>query len=180
MGLLWLLLGIWRCWLGGGIGKDWPMKSGLRYVQYSAALLLVYFATWPLSWELTLIHAIGVLALARIYGHGPMLQVPLKPDPDGDLIYELASNVRSPELRWWTYAWIRYGPIGAVWGLTAEVAGGHFAGPCLTAWPIMIAYRVTWMLRGKLPTMTTAGDETQNWAELVGWSAAGALLMVYG
>ena len=74
MELLWLTLGLWRCWLGGGIGKNWPIKSGITSLQLAAALLLVYLATWPLTWQLTLIHAIGVLAIARLHGHGPMLQ----------------------------------------------------------------------------------------------------------
>lgn len=179
MELFWLLLGLWRCWLGGGIGKDWPAHSRTA-VQLLSGMVLVAIATWSAPWDLTLIHAIAIVAVARIYGHGPMLQVPLKPDPDGDLIYELATNVRSPELRWWAYAWIRYGLLGVVWGIAAAVDGGHFAGPVLATWAIMIAYRLSWACRDMLPKMTTPGDETQNWAELVGWSAAGALMMVYG
>lgn len=173
-----LFLGLWRCWLGGGIGKDWPVKSGLRYVQLIAILLLVYIATWHAPWHITLIDAIAILLVARGYGHGPMLQIPLKPDPDGDLIYDLVADIESNVLRWWAYGAVRYVLPGFVWALTLVVAGGGFVAPFFGTIAIVMTYRATWALRGKLPTMTTPGDETQNWAELVGWSILGALLAI--
>lgn len=176
MSFLFLLLGLWRCWLGGGIGKDWPVKSGLRYVQLIALLLLVYAATWHASWQITLIDAIALLAIARGYGHGPMLQIPLKPDPDGDVIYDLVAGIESQVLRWWAYAGFRYVLPAFVWGLVLALAGGGFAGPFCAGIAIVLGYRLSWALRDLLPTMTTPGDETQNWAELVGWTAAGFML----
>lgn len=176
MEFLFLLLGLWRCWLGGGIGKDWPVKSGLRYVQLIALLLLVYAATWHASWQVTLIDAIAIALIARGYGHGPMLQIPLKPDPDGDFIYDLVAGIESQVLRWWAYAGVRYIAPAMVWGLALAIAGGKFLAPVSFGCVIVLAYRTTWALRGHLPTMTTPGDETQNWAELMGWTAAGFML----
>lgn len=172
--MIWLFatLGLWRCWLGGGIGKGWPVKSGLTYVQYSAALLIAFLATWHSAWPVTLVDGVGILALARWHGHGPMLQMPLKPDPDGDFLFAIADHAGSAESKWWFYAWLRYGLPGIVWAVALEFAGVSGEGPFFGSILIMATYRLTWALK-PLPTMTTPGDETQNWAELLGWTALG-------
>src|SRR5690348_17059652 len=66
---LWLLLGVWRSWLGGGIGKDFA-----KPVQLPAVALLAVAASWHHPIYIMAVNAAMVIILARGYGHGPMLR----------------------------------------------------------------------------------------------------------
>ena len=172
-----ILLGLWRCWLGGGIGKGWPFENGLDWVQYAALIALVYLS----GTEFPLTNAIFLLILARGAKHSAMLRYPLHPG-DNDYIYELVRGFPDDShAQWWAYAGIRYIAPALVWGgaLKAQGAGGWYL-PAVGALCICVCYMATYHLREKLPVMTTPGDEAGNWSELVGWSLLGVALMGVG
>lgn len=171
MHLLFLTLGLWRCWLGRGIGDGFPVAKGLTYVQYAAALLLVYIATWADPWQITLVDAIGVLALARIYGHTPMEGWPLKADPD-DFILKIVGGPGGGYARYLAYAGIRYMIPAVVWGCALVLVGGSFHAPIIgTAW--IIAWYVILARVGKHDFF---GMQWPNWSQLIGWTGLGLAL----
>lgn len=174
----WLLLGLWRDWLGRGIGDGWPIKKGLTQLQYAAGLLLVYLATWHDPWPVTLIDAIGVLALARWYQHGPMLEYPLADDPDGDFILRLVGGAGGGALRYGAYAFVRYVAPAIVWTAALWLVGHYTVGPILGAIGICYCYPVLWQFHDKLPPPGAPGDAAQNWSELVGWVWLGLMMVI--
>jgi hypothetical protein len=177
--LIFPLLGLWRSWLGGGIGKDWPFKSGLTWLQYALALLLVYAATWHDPWQVTAIDGVGVILLARIYGHGPMLQFPLG-TKDGDFILSIVGGAGGGVLRYFAYAAIRYVLPAVIWSAGLWYVHAPYTGPVIGSMAVVVAYFAFTCAvhKGvKLPTFATPGDEAANWSELVGWTALGAALV---
>lgn len=172
------ILGLLRLWLGGGIGR----------CPDAIALLLVFpltFLNWGVTaadsstWYLPLIDAIGILFLARGYGHGPMLTLPIsqRTDGDPDEIYRLVSWIKNDELRWWAYSLWRYPVFTGPWVLARMFAGHEYAAaPAIGALFIVILYRCLWPFRNALPQFDRPGDQVQNWVELVGWGFLGALL----
>ena len=175
---VYLLLGAWRSWLGGGIGKDWPTRHGIAWVQYLALAAVPFGASWP-DWHLALTNYIGVLLLARGYGHGPMLSLPIGPDPDGDWIYDyIARWVPNLEARWWVYSLVRYVGFSGPWAAALAVQGYQWAGPVAGALLIVITFRALWPIRAKLPTLNDVGNQAQNWTEIIGWTLLGAALVL--
>jgi len=164
-----LSLGLWRCWLGGGIGKDWPIKRGLTWLQYAVLAVIVAVARWDQYWAYPVMEWASILILARGLGHGPMLQLPLGPD-SGDWILRIVGGAGGGAGRWLCYATIRYVGLSIPWALVTS-----------SWWPMygaaLIAVAYWWTVDMKLPTMTTPGDESGNWAELVGWSFCGLVVV---
>lgn len=148
-----VLSAAWRFWLGG-TPRNWPFAKGLTAFKYIAGLALAGGTAWMLThdWRLTAVSAVGYLAVWRIYGHGPMLQVPLGPSTK-DFIYALIpTGLRGTELGWWGYGFFRYVLPCAALGLViehwrpSELNYVAFAGVVIVA-----AYRVTYALRNHLP-----------------------------
>ncbi len=169
------LLGLWRLWLGGGFGRS-PVL-----LQYAALFALCFGAGFVhhAPWYLSLIDALGILFLARAYGHGPMLSLPIGQRTDGapDEIYKLIAGIKDDELRWWAYSLIRYPCFACPWALGRMIAGvDMFELPIIGALFIVILYRVLWTFREALPHFAIPGDQVENWTELLGWTFLGALV----
>jgi hypothetical protein len=174
---IYLLLGLWRSWLGGGIGKDWPMHNGLRAVQCVLLALLSMVATHP-NWQVGAINAVGLLVLAVGYGHAPMLRYPLG-DKRKDILLDAVGGPGGGIPRYFAYAGLRYMVPAVAWAGALWAMEAAWAGPLVGAWAIILAYFAFTMVvshGAKLPTFTAPGDEAGNWAELVGWSAMGLAL----
>lgn len=165
-----LCLGLWRCWLGGGIGKDWPIKRGLTWLQYAVLAVIVGAARWGEYWAYPVMEWVCILILARGLGHGPMLQNPLGPDKD-DWILAIVGGPGGGTFKWLCYAVIRYVGLAIPWAL---VAGSWWV--LFGAGLIVLAYYVNIKISARLPTMTTPGDEAGNWSELIGWTACGMIV----
>lgn len=179
MNYLFLALGLWRSWLGGGIGKDWPITKGLGMLQYAAAILLAFAANhW--AWKIGLIDGLGIIALARVYGHGPMLRYPLNDDPDGDFILSAVGGPGGGTLRYLSYGAIRYLVPALAWTVARAVVGHPGIAPLCGAVGIIVCYyaftRIKAVWGEALPTFTTPGDESSNLSEIVGWTILGACL----
>lgn len=169
------LLGLWRLWLGGGLGKS-AIAAEYGMVLVLAAL---QWGTSHMSWQLCAVDAVGILFLARSLGHGPMLTLPITQRTDGapDPLYELVAWIKNDELRWWAYSLLRYPAIAAPWGIARSLVGGAEWAPIIGALFIVILYRCLWPLRNALPQFDRPGDQVENWTELVGWTFLGALLI---
>lgn len=182
MTYLFLFLGLWRSWLGGGIGKDWPTAHGLMWVQYVALVSTMFAASG--DWRIGAVNASMALLLARGYGHGPMLGYPLNDDPDGDFILKLVGGAGGGTPRWFSYAGIRYVIPGAFWSLALALLSMNWWGPSAGAASIIVVYYIMARLKKRfpalLPTFTTLGDEAANWSELIGWTLLGIMLMIAG
>jgi len=177
MNWLFLLVGAWRIWLGGGILKDWPLKNGVEWLQYVLILTLALFASD--SWRHGVTNGIGLLVLARIYGHGPWFHIPLKLDPDGDFIMDILMKFlpKDGEIGWWIYGVIRYELVAVAWStmLFFQHSEGWY-GPLVGVTTMLLFARLFIKYQSRLPTFHDKGSEAQNWNELVGWSAIGLAL----
>lgn len=176
LGLLFLMLGLWRSWLGGGIGKDFPPKF-LTGTQYIALLGLVMAASWP-NWRVGGVNALGLLLLARGYIHGPMLRYPLGYNPKDTILY-LVGGPGGGTSRYLAYATIRYVGFSLPWAVALYFLDAVWWAPIAGAWLIVSTYFLFTRLVDAgvhLPTFTTPGDEAANWSELVGWTLMGFAL----
>lgn len=179
MSALLLTLGLWRCWNGGGIGKDWPVHRGLVPLQYAALALLLGIACWcGLRWQVAAVHFVGLYLLADGSPLGVMLTYPAKPtDKRHDYIWRLVKYTPNRHAQWWAYAVLRQGLFAAPWcGALYALGAAAWLAPAAGAGVIVLCYAGFGLAHQKLPTMTTPGDEAGNWSELVGWAALGFAL----
>lgn len=154
MSALWVILGSWRLWLGGGIGAGF-----LKWAQLPVLVLLAFDAS-PVWWPF-IINAIGLLVLARGFPHGYMLKYQGNP------------------VRYLAFATARYIAPGVWWSTMLWYVGQPWPGPVVGSVVIVTSYFgfTLAIYRGvRLPTFTHPGDEGGNWAELVGWTGLGVAL----
>lgn len=167
----WGLLGAARLTQGGG--TPLPRSAGV-----ASGALIAGVASIGQPWPIVATNVVGTLALMTL-PHGPFLSPDTASIADDrfDPVWSVTHEIRNTELRWWAYSLLRYPGTALIWAaalwfLGDATPGSRVAGAAL----IPIFYRCLWPLRRVLPTFKRAGDEVENWVELVGWTTLGAVI----
>jgi len=174
MSFIFLTLGLWRSWLGGGI----PPK-GRNVVQVLTLAAICVGATWG-DWVRGGVSFLALFAMARIAPHGPMNKFPLG-EKSTDFILRAVGGPGGGVGRYLAYAGLRYGVLAGLWAGALQWLGYVPYGPLAGTVGLVLVYlafTVTVSRGASLPTFTHPGDEAGNWGELTGWTVLGAALVI--
>lgn len=190
-----LFVALWRWWLGRG-ENGWPTFtrrsdgrafSGATYVQYAIALMGVYLLVVHSGhpWNVALTDAVGVLVLARITGHTPILYPPGSIPPADRIrgielwLWNLAQHAPGNELKWWAFGLFRYVLVAGVWEMALRLQGTS-APLAIAALLLVATYRVTAIpkvdqfLTRIAPFYKSSGHI--QFAEFFGWAWVGVVV----
>lgn len=196
-----MLGAFYRLWLGG-TPKDWPFKTGVTQFKYLVGMGLAGGIVWHLTqdWRPSLLAGIGWVAVWRIYGHGPLLQLPLGDNSKDIFLKAVNSIVPPPEdrdlewkrmfganIRWWLYGHFRYVALCGLIGVGFWALGGRWLPMVLASYGILWSYWISWNRRLKwnydIMRWIAAISSTPDYRDSVqpyswGHIGAGAALMV--
>jgi hypothetical protein len=176
MSFIFLALGLWRSWLGGGIGAGFPPKLG-TVTRYLALAVICAAATGG-DWTQGGVAFVALLAMARALPHGPMNRFPLG-QKSADFILSTVGGPGGGIARYLAYAGLRYGVAAVICAGVLHWLEYTPYGPILGVCGLILTYTgCTYAVHAgaRLPTFTHPGDEAGNMGELIGWTLLGLAL----